>query len=200
MAASADDLGRSHRSGGAAVDGARAAVRLLAVACPRPCHPCCAVGRVAVPPGRVRQPAPPRRDDGHTRLGRRGRRIPLVALGAALHPCGHTRHEDDTESLCEQRRRRPSLSGSRRCRHHLHPRRALFRVTRQTAVRCCAARTARPGRQGGRCSTRRIDRNTHSDRPTRRRRCIRRTPGREDRHRRRRGFGHVSGGRVDADG
>ena len=76
----------AHRSGGAAVDGARAAVRLLAVACPRPCHPCRGVGRVAVPPRRVGQPAPPRRDDGHPRLGRRGRRLPLVASGRCSSP------------------------------------------------------------------------------------------------------------------
>ena len=44
-----------------------------------------------------------------------------------------------------------------------------------------------------------IDRNTHSHRPTRGRRPLRGASRREDRHRRRRGVGHVGGGHVDAD-
>ena len=44
-----------------------------------------------------------------------------------------------------------------------------------------------------------LDRNTHSDRPTRGRRHLRGPSRREDRHRRCRGVGHVGGGHVDAD-
>ena len=55
------------------------------------------VGRVAVPPRRAGQPAPPRGDDGHPDLGRRRGGLPVVGVGAALHPRGHAGHEDDDQ-------------------------------------------------------------------------------------------------------
>ena len=150
VAATAAGLGDADRAGGSAVDGSRAAVRLLAVAGPGARHPRGGVGRVAVPPRRAGQPAPPRRDDGHPHFGRRGRGLPVVGLGAAVHPRGHAGHEDDGQPAAEQRQRTPPLSRSRRRRHHLHPCRALLRGARQAAVRRGAARPARHGRQGRR--------------------------------------------------
>ena len=150
VAATAAGLGGAERAGGSAVDGSRAAVRLLAVAGPRARLPRGGLGRVAVPPRRAGQPAPPRRDDGHPHLGRGGRGLPVVGVGAALHPRGHAGHEDDVQPAAEQRQRTPSLSRGRRRSHHLHPRRPLLRGARQAAVRRRAAGAARHGRQGRR--------------------------------------------------
>ncbi len=161
VAATAADLGDAHGAGRPALDGARAAVRLLAVACARPRHARRGVGRMAVPSGCGGQPAPPRRDDGHAHLGRRGRGLPVVGLGAALHPCGHAGHEDDAEPAGERRWRTPPVSRGRRRRHHLHPRRPLFRVARQATLRRGAAGPARHGRQGRRGAAR-TDRPKHA--------------------------------------
>ena len=117
----------------------------------------------------------------------------------ALHPRGHAGHEDDGQPAGEWRWRTPSVSRGRRRRHHLHPRRPLFRGARQAAVRRCASRPSRHGREGRLCPAPWIDRNTHSHKPTRGRRHLRGASRREDRHRRRRGVGHVGGGHVDAD-
>ena len=57
-----------------------AAVRRLAVAVADPRRAGRRVGRVAVPPGRVGQPAPRRRHHGHAHLGRHAGRLRLVAL------------------------------------------------------------------------------------------------------------------------
>ena len=65
----------------------------------------------------------------------------------------------------------------------------LFRGARQAAVRRGASRPARHGCQGRRRPAGWTDRNSHSHRPTRRRRHLRGASRREDRERRRRGFG-----------
>ena len=51
---------------------------------PHPRRPGRGVGRVAVPPGDVGQPAPRRRHDGHADLARRAGRLRLVALRPVL--------------------------------------------------------------------------------------------------------------------
>ena len=75
---------RARRPGAAAVDDQHAAVHQLAVAHPRPGRPGRAVGRLAVPPGRLDEPAPRRRVDGHPHLGRHPRRVRLERLRPVL--------------------------------------------------------------------------------------------------------------------
>ena len=160
-------VGDADRSRGSAVDDSGAAVRLLAVGGPGARFPGRGVGRVALPPRRAGQPAPPRGDDGHTDLGRGGRGLPVVGVGAVLHPRGHAGHEDDGRPAGEWRCRTSPLSRGRRRGHHLHPRRSLFRGARQAAVRRCASRPPRHGREGRLRPARRVDRNAHSHRTTR---------------------------------
>ena len=75
-------VGRAVGAGGRAGDGPGAAVRRLAVAVADARRAGRHLGRVAVPPGGVAQPAPRHRDDGHADLGRRARRVRLVAVRA----------------------------------------------------------------------------------------------------------------------
>ena len=67
------------------------------------------VGRLAVPPRGLGEPAPPRRDDGHAHLARHARRVGLVGRRAAL-PRGRPR---SMASSCPTRRGRASTSRSR---------------------------------------------------------------------------------------
>ena len=96
---------------------------------------------------------------------------------------------------------RQHLPRGRRRRDHLHPGRPLLRGPVQAARRSRAARAARAGRQGRRGAAGRPGgrgRGPDPDRPAGRRRPVRRTPGREDRHRRRRRGGQLRGRRLDA--
>ena len=163
VAATPGGVGGAECAGGAAFHDSGVAVPLLAVAGPRARHSSRHLGRLAVPPRRTRQPAPPRRDDGHPHLGRGGCGLSVVGLGAGLHPRGHAGHEDGAAPAGQQRWRTPPISRSRRRGNHLHPRRPLFRGARQAAVRRSASRPARHGRQGRRRAAAWIDRNPHSD-------------------------------------
>jgi copper chaperone CopZ len=65
-----------------------AAVRELAVAGAGARRPGRRVGRAALPPRRLDQPAARRRDDGHPHLDRHARRVPVVAVRAVLGGAG----------------------------------------------------------------------------------------------------------------
>ena len=75
-------LHRADRPGGAHGHGARPAVHLLAVGLPHPRRARGRLGRAALPPCRVDQPAARCRHDGHPHLRRRARRLPVVAVRA----------------------------------------------------------------------------------------------------------------------
>ena len=68
-----------------------AAVRQLAVALAGAGQPGGRLGRLAVPPRRLAQPAPRRGDDGHPRLPRHAGRLRLVAVRAVLRRRRHAR-------------------------------------------------------------------------------------------------------------
>ena len=77
--ATADHLGGPGRAGDRDGDDPGAAVRRLAVAVAHARRPGRRLGCVAVPQGRLDEPAPRRGDDGHADLGRHARRVRLVA-------------------------------------------------------------------------------------------------------------------------
>ena len=95
-------------------DDPRAAVHLLAVGVARARRAGRGVGRVAVPPRRVDQPAPRRRDDGHPRLDRRLGGVPVVAVRPVLRQRRHAGHDARVrvDGPAERRRRRTSTSRS----------------------------------------------------------------------------------------
>ena len=77
-------VGGAHGARGAAVDDPGPPVRRLAVGGPGAGDPGRPLGRVAVPPGRVGERAPRRRDHGHAGLAGVARRLRLVGVGAGL--------------------------------------------------------------------------------------------------------------------
>ena len=129
-------LAGPHGPGGRHGDGAGAPVRLLAVGLAGPGHARRALGRLAVPPRRVDQPAAPGDDDGHAHLRRDTGRIRLVALCAALRYRRRDRH------AARVRADRPARRGivvrllrGRSGRDDVHPRRSLPRVPLEAAGR-----------------------------------------------------------------
>ncbi len=162
------------------------------------------LGRAALPPGRVGQPAPRRGHDGHADLGRRRRGIPVVALGAVLHRRRHDRRAHALRAPAQPgrgRRGEPVPRGRLRG-DHVHRRRPVLRGPREADLRSGPAGAAGHGSQGrGRPAGRPLgpDRDPYAGRPARRRRPVRGAPWREGRHRRHRGVGHVRGRRVHAD-
>ena len=154
-------------------------------------------GGLAVPPGRVDQPAARRRHDGHADLARRARRVRLVAVRAVLRRRRHARDDDAVRAdIGPRRRRRRHLPRGRGRRHHVHPRRPLLRGPRQAArraPRCGRCSTSAP-RTSPCCATAAetripIDQLAVGD-------VFVVRPGREDRHRRRGRRGHARA--VDA--
>ena len=109
-----DRRGRAVGAGDRDGDDPRAAVHLLAVAVARARRAGRRVGGVAVPPRRVDQPAPRRRDDGHAHLDRRLGGVPVVAVRAVLRRRRHARHDARVrvDRPAERRRRRTSTSRS----------------------------------------------------------------------------------------
>ncbi len=89
----ADRVGTAVAAGRGAGDGPGAAVRLLAVAVADPRRARRHVGGLAVPPGRLGQPAPRRGDDGHAHLDRRARRLRVVAVRAVPRRRRRARHD-----------------------------------------------------------------------------------------------------------
>ena len=192
----ADRLRAAVAAGAAGLDDPGAAVRQLAVAGAEPGHAGRGLGRLAVPPRRVGQPAPRHGDDGHADLARRAVGVAVVAVRADLRRRRHGRHADGVRP--DPRARRGfvrDLPRDRRGRDDVHPRRPLLRGARQAPRRRRADGAARAGRQGG--LARRRPRG--ADRGARRRRALRRPPGREGRHRRRRRGRPLGGRHVAAD-
>ena len=141
----------AQRAGGRDGDGAGAAVRLLAVALAGAGRAGRGVGRLAVPPGRLDQPAPRRRDHGHAGLGRHPGRARLVALRAVPRHGGRARDDPPVRAHRRaHRRRRQHLPRGRGRGDDVHPRRALVRGPLEAAGRCRAPGAARAGRPGGR--------------------------------------------------
>ena len=192
---------RQHRAehpGHRAGDGDRLAVHLLAVGLARPRRAGRGVGRAALPPRRVDQPAPRRDHDGHPRLGRRARRLRLVAVGAVPR---HRRRAGDDPPVPDldrpHRRRGQHLPRGRRRRDDVPARRPLARAPLEAAVRRGAAGPDGARRRDvGRAARR--PRDPRPDRPAGRRGHVRRTPRGEDRDRRRGRRGLVRRRRLDA--
>ena len=90
-AAPADRLARAGGAGDRAGDGPGAAVHLLAVALADAGRAGRGVGGVAVPPGRVDEPAARRGHHGHADLDGHARRVRLVAVRAVLRRRGRCR-------------------------------------------------------------------------------------------------------------
>lgn len=139
---------------------------------------------MAVPQGRLHQSPARYRHHGHPGVHRHPRSSRLVDLRAVL---GHRRRDRHDAPLRIHHRpnrwHRQHLSRGRCRGHHLHPRRPVFRGSRQTPRRRRTARLARPRRQGSLDSPGR-SRTTHPGRSAHRRRRVRSPPRREDRHRR----------------
>ena len=150
---------RQHRALGAGDrdgDGPGAAVHLLAVGVARAGRTRDRLGGVAVPPGRVDEPAPRRRDDGHADLGRHHRRVPVVAVRAVLRHGRHAGHDPRVRVHGRALRRRGEhLPRGRRGRHDVRARRPLLREAVQAPGRRRAARAARARREGRRGAARR---------------------------------------------
>ena len=134
------------------------------------------LGRLAVPPRRLGQPAPRHVDHGHPGLARHPRGARLVGLRPvpAARP-GTPGMTHPFELTIERgRRRRQHLPRGRRGRDHVHPRRPLLRGALQAAGRGRAAGAAgarRQGRGGARADGGR--RGADPDRPAGRRRHVR---------------------------
>ncbi len=115
------------------------------------------LGRVAVPPRRVDQPAARHLDHGHADLAGHPGRARLVGLRAVL---GHGRHAGHDPPVPvhhrTHRRRGQHLPGGRRRGDHVHPGRSLLRGALQATGGRCAPGTARARRQGGGGAPRRV--------------------------------------------
>ena len=83
---------RTVRAGGVAGDGAVAPVRELAMALAHAGLARGRLGRSALPPRHLDEPAARRRHHGHPDHGRHARGLRLVAVGALLRRCRHARH------------------------------------------------------------------------------------------------------------
>ena len=118
-------------------DGAPAPVPRLGVGGARARGTGGALGRLAVPPGRVPEPAPRLGDHGHPGLDRHARGAPLV------------------DRRSRRPRRRPPLLRGRRRHHDADPARALPRVARTSPLRRGDPLPGRARREGGerRCAT-----------------------------------------------
>ncbi len=106
-------LGCSLASGPRARHGSRAAVRRVAVAEPRARDPGRALGRLAVPPKGLDEPATPSGDDGHAHLDRDARRVGVVGRCPALPRRGRPRRVDGLRPRARPRRRHGARSTSR---------------------------------------------------------------------------------------
>ncbi len=198
-AAAADRQRRAVGAGGAAGDGPRLAVHVLAVAVAHPGRTGGRLGWLAVPPGRLDQPAARRRHHGHPGVAGHACRLRVVPGRPVLRHGRDARHAArDRVDPVPGRRTRLHLPGGRRRRHHLHPGRPLHRGPLEAAGRCGAAGAARAGVQGRRRAAGRR-RGPDRDRAAGGRRRVRGPTRRGDRHRRHRGAGQLGGGHVDAD-
>ena len=185
-------LGRPFASGAHARHGSRPAVRRMAVGEPRAGDPRRALGRLAVPPEGLDEPATPSSDDGHPHLDRDARCVGLVGRRPALPRRGRHRRVDGLRARARPRRRHGcSLLRGRGRRDDARSRRAIPRGESEAPGRCRPACPRRARREAGQRDRRRRDRAQRPDRRARRRDDLRRSAGREDRDRRRRGRGHA---------
>ena len=106
----AGDLGGARAAGAADVDDPGAPVRQLAVAGAPARDAGRHLGRVAVPPRRVGEPAPRRGDDGHADQPRHARRVGLVAVRAVPRRRRDDRDEDAVRASGPMRARRATSS------------------------------------------------------------------------------------------
>ena len=114
------------------------------------------LGRLAVPPGGLDQPAARRRHDGHPGLAGHAGRLRLVAVRAVPRHRRDAGHDPPVRAdRRPHRRRRQHLPRGRRRGDHVHPRRPLLRGPVQAPGRRGAAGAAGAGRQGRRrsCAT-----------------------------------------------
>ena len=112
-------------------------------------------GALAVPPGRVDEPAPRRGDDGHADLARRHRRVRVVALRAVHRRRGRTGHDDAVHPRpVGGVGRRRDLPRGRLRGDPVHPRGPLLRGQGQAPLGRRSPRPALPGRQGRRRAAR----------------------------------------------
>ena len=163
-------LGRPLAAGAADVDDPGAAVRQLAVAGAAARDAGRALGRLALPPRGLAQPAPRRGHDGHPDLGRHARRLGLVAGRPVLPRRRRSRHADGL---------RPGRSSRAPAADHIYLEVAAvvttfilagryFEVRAKRRAGRRAARPARAGRQGGLGARRRRRRAAGADRRARR--------------------------------
>ena len=138
-------LDRADRPGGRARDGAGLAVRLLAVALADPGRAGRGLGRLAVPPGGLDQPAPRHLDHGHAGLGRHAGGVRLVALRAVPRHRRGAGHDPPVRAHRRAHATAPATSTSR-------PRRASRRSSSPAAT-SRPAPSAGPAPRCGRCSS-----------------------------------------------
>ena len=184
--------GPRHRAG----DGARLPVHVLAVDLADAGRAGRRVGRLAVPPGDVGEPAPRRDDHGHARVDGCARGVRMVGVGAAVR---HRRRAGDGAPLHARRlpRRRggADLPGGRGGRHDVPAGRAVLRGPVEAAGGGGPAGAARAGREGRRRAAG-PPRGADPGRAARGRRPVRRAPrgeGRDGRGRRGRPLGRRRG-------
>ena len=110
-------LGRPLASGTRSRHGSGAPVRVLAVGEPRARDPGRPLGRLAVPPEGVVEPAAPNGDDGHADLDRHARRLGLVRGRPALPRRGRAGRGDGLRARARPRHRgeRALLRGCSGC-------------------------------------------------------------------------------------
>ncbi len=146
---SRDDQCDFDRSGGCSRDDPATAVRLLAMVQPGPCGACRCLGRSALPPGSVDEPAPRRGDHGHLGFARRRRGLRVVAVCAFSRGSRRSRNAHGLpRAALPRRRQQRDLFGGRCGCHHLHPARSVFRNSRQEQKQPGSYRAVVPWRQG----------------------------------------------------
>ena len=140
--------GRADHPRGRDLDGARSAVRGLAVGRVRAVHAGDPVVGVALPPGHPRQPPPPHHHHGHARVAGHDRRLRVVGRGAGVPR--RRRAGDECRRGVRRRRRRPArlLRDRRRDRHPAAPREVL-RGAGAAPVERCAPGPPRARREDG---------------------------------------------------
>ncbi len=197
-AAAAGGLRGADRAGRPARHGPGVPVRQLAVGVADAGRPGGGVGRLALPPGRLDEPAARHHDHGHAGVDGGAGGVRLVPGRAVLGHGGHDRHDPPVRAD-RPAHRRPGqhLPRGRGRRDDVPAGRALVREALEAAGGGSPRRAARDGGQGGHPARGRR-RAAGAGRPAGRRHALRGPTRREGRHRRGRRAGHVRGGRLDA--
>ncbi len=150
-------LGRAHGAGRAALDDPGSPVRPLAVGGARARHAGGRLGRLALPPRCLGQPASRRHLDGHADQHRRARGVRLVGLRPVLRGRRHDRDAHGGRPRPPTRRngRLAPLPGGSERDHGPHPARPLPRGPCPTTFRRGTQGPARAGRARRRRAARR---------------------------------------------